>query len=122
MVRVKPVNNKSFNNHRAHYESVYLYNDNKEYKQLLVHRLVCQMFQPNPHCFKIVDHIDGNGKNNHFSNIRWVSNSQNMYNRVMADPKYLNGIYKRENRYLVRKLDDSKYQSFETYLEAAKYN
>ena len=80
------------------------------------------MFQPNPHCLKIVDHIDGNGKNNHFSNLRWVSNSQNMYNRVMADPKYLNGIYKRENRYLVRKLDDSKYQSFETYLEAAKYN
>jgi HNH endonuclease len=98
------------------------YVNNKEYIQLLVHRLVCQMFHPNPHCFKIVDHIDGNGKNNHFLNLRWVSSSQNMYNRVIANKKYLNGIVKLGNRYKVSfGRGKGKFHYFKTYLEAAKY-
>jgi HNH endonuclease len=53
------------------------------------------MFHANPHCFKIVDHIDGNGKNNHFSNLRWVSSNESNLNRVVVAGKYLHGIFKR---------------------------
>ena len=67
-----------------------------------------------PHCFKIVDHIDGNEKNNHFLNLRWVSGSESNFNRVIPDQKYLTGIYKRFNRFVVA-FGKNKQQSFETY-------
>ena len=64
MFRVKPVNEtKNKKNNSGFYEVINLRrDDNQRFTKCRVHRLVCQMFHPNPHCFKIVDHIDGNPK------------------------------------------------------------
>jgi len=46
------------------------------------HRLVALQFIPNSDpSKKYLDHIDGNKHNNTISNLRWVTHSDNMYNR-----------------------------------------
>ena len=42
-----------------------------------VHRLVAKAFIPNPEGLPEVNHIDGNKRNNSFSNLEWVSGEQN---------------------------------------------
>jgi len=43
----------------------------------LVHRLVASSFLKNEHGKKIVNHIDGNKKNNYVSNLEWCTASEN---------------------------------------------
>jgi len=45
-----------------------------------VHRLVAQHFIENPENKPCVDHIDRNRVNNHLSNLRWVTQSENRQN------------------------------------------
>ena len=61
----------------------YYYLTNKiQGKQFYVHRLVAKHFCENPSSdFYVVDHIDGNSKNNDSSNLRWVSPTLNSLNR-----------------------------------------
>lgn len=47
-------------------------------KSYSIHRLVAEYFIPNPGCKSQVNHIDGNKKNNHVSNLEWVTPSENM--------------------------------------------
>jgi len=49
-------------------------------KHFLVSRLVAQHYIPNPLKKRNVDHINGDITNNHISNLRWVSHSENMNN------------------------------------------
>ena len=56
---------------------------NGVYKYFTIHRLVALVFLPNPDNFPQVDHIDRDTFNNHISNLRWVSRSQNQENRGM---------------------------------------
>ena len=47
-------------------------------KTYSTHVLVAKAFIPNPMNKAQVNHIDGNKQNNHFTNLEWVSNSENM--------------------------------------------
>ena len=59
------------------YPSVCLHADGKKYNRY-IHRLVAEAYIPNPKNKPQVNHIDGNKKNNHKSNLEWVSNSENI--------------------------------------------
>jgi hypothetical protein len=50
-------------------------------RYLLVHRLVADAFCDKEQDYNIIDHIDRNGYNNHYTNLRWCDNSINMKNK-----------------------------------------
>lgn len=58
----------------------------------LVHRLVAKSFvaNPNPEQFDMVNHLDGDKANNHFSNLEWTDNSGNQ--RHAFDTGLKNGL------------------------------
>ena len=65
-------------------------------KTLFVHRIVAEYFVDNPHGYNIVDHMDGDKTNNHASNLRWCTSSQNAQNRKKKEncaSQYI-GVYK----------------------------
>lgn len=60
------------------YFRVSLYNpETKSSVVFLVHRLVAATYCDNPDNEQIVNHIDGNKRNNHKSNLEWISLSEN---------------------------------------------
>ena len=56
---------------------------NKIGKRLFIHKLVAIHFINNPNKYCTVDHIDKNPINNVYTNLRWVSRTQNNYNRSL---------------------------------------
>ena len=61
------------------YHMICLYVNSKK-KHISIHRLVAIAFIDNPFNKKCVDHIDNDRKNNHISNLRWATNSENGMN------------------------------------------
>ena len=47
----------------------------------LKHRIIAQHFIPNPNKYPCIDHINHNRNDNHISNLRWVSLSDNSKNK-----------------------------------------
>ena len=77
---------------------------NDEVCKFFIHRLVAQTFIQNPENKPLIDHIDGNVKNNHVSNLRWATHSENGINKKM-NPKNKTGYTgvkfdKRYNKYV----------------------
>lgn len=58
---------------------VVLCKEGKTYPRL-VHRLVASAFIPNPDSKPNVDHIDTDKRNNHVTNLRWVTQKENCNN------------------------------------------
>ena len=52
--------------------------NNKSYNK---HTLIAKQFIPNPNNLPYVDHINHNRSDNHLSNLRWVTFSQNIFNK-----------------------------------------
>lgn len=70
-------------------------------KTYLIHRLVAEVFIPNPENKQIINHIDGDKTNNLTNNLEWVTNkenSQHAYNMGLS--KGLN----KENHPMARKI------------------
>lgn len=59
------------------YIRICLHKDGKAYN-VRVHRLVAKAFLPNLSNCSDVNHIDGNKKNNHVSNLEWITKSGNV--------------------------------------------
>jgi len=80
------------------YYQVTLCKDGKK-KKFLVHRLVNLHFNPNPRRLNVTDHINNNRLDNRASNLRWVTQYENMNNpnsnivkpvaRFTLDGKYI---------------------------------
>lgn len=51
-------------------------------KKYLVHRLVYEAFVGNLESDKVIDHIDANKENNHFTNLRQVTQKENIHNAI----------------------------------------
>lgn len=60
------------------YEIISLKDDKGMTVRWLVHRLVATAFLPNPNKLPIVNHKDGNKKNNEVDNLEWCTNSDNI--------------------------------------------
>lgn len=54
---------------------------NGKHKNFIIHRLIAIAFIPNPNNYPVIDHKDKNLLNNSLNNLRWVSISQNSYNK-----------------------------------------
>ena len=61
---------------RGGYLNVDLYIDGVKVRKG-VHQIVAETFVPNPDNKPMVNHIDGNKENNHYSNLEWVTCSEN---------------------------------------------
>lgn len=57
----------------------------KVMKNFYVHRLVAEVFIPNPEHKPMVGHINRNPRNNAVSNLRWVTKSENFRNSDKHD-------------------------------------
>ena len=65
---------------KYNYLCLNLKNDEGKCKSMRVHRLVALAYIPNLENKREVDHIDQNKTNNHVSNLRWATRSENMQN------------------------------------------
>ena len=59
------------------YYAIYLEKDKKQYRKS-IHRLVAETYIQNPNNLPQVNHIDEDKKNNHISNLEWVTQQQNI--------------------------------------------
>lgn len=59
------------------YLSVWLYDGHNHGKQVSIHRLVAQVFIPNPCGLPEVNHLDENKQNNAVDNLMWCSHKDN---------------------------------------------
>lgn len=80
---------------RAHVKLMMTNNPRDKPINYSVHRLVAQAFIPNPENKPQVDHVDNDPLNNHISNLRWATNSENMANirRPKSNSTGEKGVY-----------------------------
>ena len=92
------------------YKRIPLLATKRTYKKFLIHRLVSLAFlRPVPNK-NIVNHIDGNKLNNHYSNLEWCSLQENMDHAVK------NGLIRSGERHPNAKLNHSQVARIREYI------
>lgn len=69
-------------NERFRYPTVVLYGTDNVYYSHFVHRLVAEAFIPNPENKPYIDHLDTIASNNKASNLKWVTQTENLCNPI----------------------------------------
>ena len=69
-----------YNKNKNNYRYVSLLDDSDKYHKRAIHKLVAQLFVPNPDDKPQVDHIDSNPQNNKATNLRWVNEEEQIKN------------------------------------------
>ena len=82
-------------------------------KQFRVHRIVAEMFLPNKHNKRFVNHIDNNGENNCVENLEWCSQSEYI--------KHSHNQNRSEQVYLANKIQSNKAQRNREEMIGKKY-
>jgi hypothetical protein len=77
------------NNDKDGYQIIVLTNDQGKKITCKVHRLVAQTFISNPDDKPNINHKDGNKKNNHISNLEWVTTAENNHHQLNTGLKAL---------------------------------
>ncbi len=67
---------------RGNYLKVTLYNDKGQRKQISVHRIVAEIFCPNPKNKTCVNHINGDKHDNRAANLEWCTHAENSRHAV----------------------------------------
>ena len=64
------------------YSTCALWNKDGIRKELKTHRIISEVFIPNPNAYPIVNHKDGNKINNDISNLEWCTQKQNVIHSI----------------------------------------
>ena len=66
---------KTLPNSKSGYHMIILLADGG-YKGLYIHRMVAELFVPNPNGYRYVTHINGNRGDNRAENLEWISDAE----------------------------------------------
>ncbi len=116
------LSNKFLKQHDDSYGYLTVNLDNKTIK---VHKIMAKTFLNNPENHIQIDHADRNRKNNNLNNLRYISVSDNMKNRILnpRNPELVN-IQVKKSTFKVSIKDKDKnniFRSFKTLDEAKNF-
>lgn len=74
-----------------------------------IHRIVAQLFLPTDESRYAVDHIDRNVANNHVSNLRWATRSENQANRPGRSCTGYKGVHHSGERFYAKIMHQGKF-------------
>ena len=63
-----------------------------KHKNERIHRLVAKEFIPNPENLPMVNHLDGNKLNNHYTNLEWTDSLGNVQHAIINDLRRPSGM------------------------------
>lgn len=64
------------------YETYHMYGESQERETIMLHRVVAKTFLENLEGKEFVNHKDGDKLNNHYSNLEWVTKSENTQHAI----------------------------------------